>query len=130
MIEPVEVKTYLSLIESDKDTPQEALYDFALQYLVNHTYVNSKKLAIYYLCEVYDLTPTRNEFNKVKKALKYKFRQTIHKLLQERKIIGYSPKLFKRVELPKIDYDTKNLGPDIRLIFDGISFKNPKFYDI
>ena len=122
IIEPVEVKTYLSLIESDKDTPQEVLYDFALQYLVNHTYVNSSKLALYYLCEVYDLTPTRNEFNKIKKTLSYKFAHVIHKLLQEKKIVGYTPKLFKRVELPKIDYDS-------RLIFDGVSFKNPKFND-
>ena len=125
IIEPVEVKTYLSIIESEKDTPQEVLYDFALKYLTNHTYVNSSKLAIYYLCEVYDLTPTRSEFNKVKKVLTNKFARIITKLIQEHKIVGYTPKLYKRVDIKKI-----SLGPGTKLIFDGISFKNPKFYDI
>ena len=125
IIEPVEVKTYLSIIESEKDTPQEVLYDFALKYFTNHTYVNSSKLAIYYLCEVYDLPPTRNDFNKVKKVLTNKFARIITKLIQEHKIVGYTPKLYKRVDIKKI-----SLGPGTKLIFDGISFKNPKFYDI
>ena len=130
IIEPIEVKTYLPLTDQIKNISKEALYDFALQYLVKHPYINSSKLAIYYLCEVYDLTPTRNEFNKVKKVLTNKFSRIIIKLIQEKKIAGYSPKLFKRVELPKIDYDNKNPpGRGTKLIFDGVSFKNPKFND-
>jgi len=98
IIEPIEVKVYLPLTDQIKDTPQEALYDFAIKHLTNHTYVNSKKLAYYYACEVYDLTPTRNEYDKVKRTLSYKFVHIITKLLQEHKIVGYTPKLYKRAE--------------------------------
>ena len=127
----------ISLVEIVKNLTKRTLYDFAIEYLTKHIYVNSCKLAIYYICEVYDLTPTRHDFNKVKLSLTHRFSQVIPLLLEEHKIVRYSPKLYKKVELPKISskkhskqYSKVINKTTSHLIYYQGSFVNPKDYKI
>ena len=136
MIEP-DIETFENLKPSSimslvSSIDKEVLYAYSLKYLKKHAYINGKKLAIKYIFEHYNLTHTSWYHDKIRRTLMYRFRSTMFKLKQEGLIAGYNPKLYKRVDIDtSLCVDTPKIDPDIKnnvshLVFDGISFKNPR----
>ncbi len=140
MIEPeielIESKRPLSLVDQVKDINREILHDFTLKYLINHTYINSKKLALYYLSEVYKLTPTRPNYDKLRLILGNEFSFIISKLVREGKLAGYSRNLHKKIDITKsLCVDTPKIDLDIKpntshLVYYQGRFINSKFHDV
>lgn len=120
------------LFEEIKKIPQKELYGFAISYLATHTFVNCKKLAIYYLLEGNKSTLHRTDFNELKKAISFRFRYILNKFIETEKIVKYGPHLYKKVDIikpkqPDLKFQKGipiSFGP--KLIYDGISFKNPR----
>lgn len=135
-IEVIESIKPLSLVERTKEITKEVLYAYSLKYLKKHVYISSKNLSGAYVFEHYNLTHTSIEYRKIRGILSHKFRFTIGLLLREKMIIGYSPKLYRRVNInpslyndtPKIELDVKNKVS--KLVYHQGRFVNPKFHDI
>ena len=136
MVESDVTKSDYSLLYTVRLIDKEVLYAYSLKYLEKHAYISSKKLASVYIFDNYNLTYTSMDYAKIKSLLSHKFRHTISILLRENKIIGYSPKLYKRVDIIKsLCVDTPKIDPDIKnnvshLVYSEGRFVNPKFYNI
>ena len=131
MLESQIVNNSLNIVDLVKAIKKEVLLEFAKEYVKKHVYVNAKKLSTAYLYERYDITYRDIEYIQISKTLSHKFRYTIMLLTQERLIVGYNNNgLYKRVELPKTDPETKNCTGTAKLIYYQGRFVNPKFYDL
>ena len=137
MVESKGITSKYSLLSSMRIIDIEDLYDYALKYLKKHTYISSKNLTSAYLYDYYNLTYSSMDYRKIRRLLSHKFGNIMSRFLREKRIFGYSPKLYKRVDIvqslcvdtPKIDLDIKKTPGKksvSHLVFDGISFKNPR----
>ena len=114
----VETQIIDNSVSSVKDINKEELFDFAKEYLKKHVYVSSKRLRLGYI-GIHNYRTTSDISN-------YYFGRVISRLVREGLIARYSPKLYKRVDVSKPVIDTN----EVHLIFDDISFKNPKCYNL
>lgn len=151
MVESKGIKSEYSLLSFVRGVRKEELWGYTLTYLEKHVYISSKNLTSAYLYDYYDLTHTSMDYRKIKNLLSHKFGNIISVLLRENRILGYSPKLYKRVDI--INSKTKitpqgqkeistndnskvdTPSPDIKnnashLIYYQGRFMNPKDYDI
>lgn len=129
MLESQIVNHSLSLLDLAKGIKKEVLLEFAKGYLNKCAYINNKKLATAYLYEYYNLRIRSNEYIRLRKVLSNRFRRVVVLLVREGLITRYSNNgLYKRVELPKTDLETKT--NEVKLIYHQGRFINPKFYDI
>lgn len=117
MLEAQIVRNSLSLVDLAKAIKKEELFDFAKDYLKKHMYISNKKLGTEYLGVYYNLTSSRMDYDKIKRVLVNKFRNTIRLLVREGLIAGYNNiGLYKRVDEQKTDSCSiidKSLSSDI-----------------
>lgn len=110
-----------SLLYTIKLIDKSILYDFALDYIKNNPFVSSKKLGDCFMREFYNLHMKSKDFLRIKSLLHRKFGFTLGQLLRENKVSVFNTRIYKSIIKKPKDIIDNN-----KLVFDGITFKNPR----